>query len=73
MPGITRHEVVHWFTTPQELRRIADEMEEFWKTCAPGQDKTVETIWSKDIALHILVDQEHIKSPGWYETSKAQR
>jgi hypothetical protein len=68
--SITRHEVVHWFTTPDELRELADAMEKHWKTCAPGQDKTVRSIFGKHTELLILVDQEKIKSPGWWDERK---
>lgn len=71
--SLTRHEIVYWFTTPAELRRIADAMEEFWKTCAPGHDKTVEKVFSDDATLHILVDQDRITGPGWYETLQAKK
>jgi len=63
--SVARHEVVMWFTTPQRLREIADEMEKFWRTAIPGQDKTVTTEWGKNTELKILVDQDNIKSPGW--------
>jgi len=33
--NVTRHEIVHWFTTPKRLRELADEMETFWSTCKP--------------------------------------
>jgi len=59
--SVARYEVVHWFTTPKRLRELADEMEAFWKTCQPGQDKTVAIEWSRDTALHILVDQDNIR------------
>ncbi len=62
---VTWHEVVLWFTTPQRLRELADEMEEFWKTCAPEQDKTVAVEWGKNTELRILVDQDRINLPGW--------
>lgn len=68
--SVSRYEVVHWFTTPHELRELADQMEEHWRTCAPGQDKTVRIIWGKTTALHVLVDQDNIKSPGWADATE---
>ncbi len=63
--SVSTHQVVHWFTTPHRLRQLADEMEAFWKTCQPGQDKTVAIEWGQDTELRILVDQGTIKTPGW--------
>ncbi len=60
MTNVTRHEIVYWLTTPKRLRELADEMEAFWKTCQPGQDKTVAVEYGNDSALHILVDQDNI-------------
>lgn len=61
MPSsISRHEVVRWFTTPKELRRIADEMDDLWGSIRPGQDKTVSMVYSKDTELHILIDQDRM-------------
>jgi hypothetical protein len=56
-----------WFTTPEELRQLADDMERFWRTCQPGQSKIVTKIYSgrDDSILTILVDQDRITSPGW--------
>lgn len=65
--SVTRHVVVNFFTTPEELRKLADEMEAFWPTCQPGQDKTSSVVWGKDTVLHIVVDQDRIKTPGWGE------
>jgi hypothetical protein len=73
MSSLTRHEVIHWFTTPHELREIADEMEKFWTTCMPGQDTTAHSVYGKNEQLLILVDQDKIKSPGWYETKHGVR
>ncbi len=59
-----------WFTTPHELRELADEMEAFWPTCMPGQSKVVAKRHARNGApttLTILVDQENIKTPGWSE------
>lgn len=66
--NLSRHEVIHWFTTPEELRSIADEMEKRWRRLQPGQDKTITTVYGKTTELKILVDQENIKSPGWLDS-----
>lgn len=67
MSAVTRHAVICWSTTPQELREIADDMERFWRTCEPGQDKTSHVVYGKTTELRILVDQDKIKSPGWMD------
>lgn len=68
--SVTRHEMIQWFTTPEELREIATDMEEFWKTCQPGQDKTSHVAYGKTTELRILVDQDRIKTPGWRESGR---
>jgi hypothetical protein len=71
--SLSTHQVLQWFTTPEELREIANEMERFWPTCKPGQDKTVHTVYGKTAEMRILVDQDKIKTPGWFETGKGTR
>lgn len=71
--SISDHHVFYWFTTPEELRAIAAEMEEMWPKCSPGQDKTVRVMTGKSAELRVLVDQENIKTPGWWETIQARR
>lgn len=66
--SIVRHQVICWFTTPTELRRIAQQMEELWPKLRPGQDKTVSVKVSSDTELRILIDQELIEIPGWLES-----
>jgi len=53
--------IFDWYTTPVELRTIADEMEEFWKACQLGQDKTVAVRIGKNAELCIIVDQDRIE------------
>jgi hypothetical protein len=67
---IGRHEVIHWYTTPTELRKIADEMDQAWRKLQPGENKTVSSQISANTELRICIDQELIESPGWMEDDK---
>lgn len=59
---VDRYEVVRWFTTPKELRKIADEMESRWKTIKLGEDTTIQSVWTNETQLHIMIDQDHINA-----------
>jgi len=60
--SLHKHSVIRWFTTPGELRRLANEMEAKFPKLRSGDDVTIKTIYSNnDIELRILVDQGWIK------------
>ena len=55
---------IHWFTTPEELRKIADKMEEQYKNAMPGQTNLTKIVQLSDlndiiqVAIFIHYDQE---------------
>ncbi len=60
-----KEEIYHWFTTPDELRSIADKMEEAYKNFRPGTSNSVREIVLSEQAglisvLNIHFDQEAI-------------
>lgn len=56
--SVNRHEVVQWFTTPKELRKIADDMQRRWETISLGDDTTIFLSWGNNTELVILIDQD---------------
>lgn len=57
---------LHWFATPEELREIAQRMEEKYKNAKPGDPnvvKHIEITWSDGIAycIDIHYDQERMQ------------
>lgn len=45
------------FTTPDELRALADQMDEKWDHSLPGGDLTVAVWSSADLLIDIVIDQ----------------
>ena len=54
-------EEIHWETTPQELREIADQMEQGWAKKRVGQSTLIRRIPDKYMVLCIDVDQTRIQ------------
>ena len=50
----------HWYTTPEELRDIANKMEQVWVKVRPGDDADVITVWGESMCLKILFDQDRM-------------
>lgn len=59
MANIYKKEQITICTTPEELRKLADKMEQFWKNVSIGDELVVET-WSSDIDILFQIDQEKI-------------
>ena len=62
--GFVEH-TIHWMTTPNQLREIADKMEEKYKNAKPGDGTIVKHIVfnvTDDIiySIDIHYDQEHM-------------
>lgn len=58
MPPIYSEQIFRWFTTPEELRRLANKMEADFPTRLPGESLIIESIVSPGCSLEICVDQE---------------
>ncbi len=57
MSSVIKHTDFRVFTTPEELRRIADKMEEEYPELQPGDD-TVMHIWTgNECSIYVCVDR----------------
>lgn len=59
MSDVRRHEVVRWFVTPNELRRIAKRMDECWSQALGGESLIVHCIHNDNdkVLLEVCIDQ----------------
>ena len=60
--GVTALMHTVWvFTTPQELREIADKMERMWPSLRIGDSKTTHVFGgARAVAVHICADQDRM-------------
>lgn len=50
---------VEFFTTPEELRRLADRLDEMWKSASLGDDVPRATVhYDTENRLDLVIDQE---------------
>jgi hypothetical protein len=59
---ITKWTRIEFFTTPEELRSIADEMEQKWPKMKLGDRTCVHTIFDSKmlVQLEFMVDQDRV-------------
>lgn len=55
--AIHKHTEFKIFTTPSELREIADKMEEWWPRRKLGESTTVHTYFGEKMCIDICADQ----------------
>lgn len=60
MIGASYEMVVRCWITPRDLREIADEMEEKFKTVMPGDDLTIKEWYGKGVNIMFVIDQERM-------------
>lgn len=60
---LTRREA-RVFTTPDELRALADRMDEQWDDTLPGGDLTGAAWISDDLLIYIVIDQGSMPRPA---------
>ncbi len=57
-------QVVAIFTTPAQLRELADKMEKFWDEDKEmwGKDLVIDTWYGEGLKVKFVIDQESIKN-----------
>jgi hypothetical protein len=53
-------QIIKWYTTPKELRNIADKMEQQWGKAILGDNNLITTIFGKTEYIEIRYDQERM-------------
>lgn len=60
---------IRFITTPEELRRLADKMEQTYKQLRPGDSKVIEEFKEGGNTLKVVADQGEMGDPWRYEGS----
>jgi len=60
---------IRFITTPEELRQIADKMEERYANLKPGDSKEIKRFEKDGSTLRIVANQEEMGPPSEYEGS----
>lgn len=58
---LCKTETAEWFTTPAELRKIADELEIKWANATVGDDVPAHVERGENVRLRIVIDQEKMQ------------
>lgn len=64
---------VVWYTTPTELRELANRLEAAWKKAAWGQDVPSEFQYGNEVGIRVMIDQEKMHHSDWRSVALKSR
>lgn len=61
--GLIRRDIFIWCTTPEDLRRVANRLEQQWNEARLGDVVPTYTLIQDQCELRIIVNQEEMELP----------